>query len=485
MSETATTGILAFGAYVPRLRLQRGVVASAHAWFNPGLRGLGKGERAMVNWDEDVITMAVEAARDCLTGLDRDQIKTVSLASTSAPNADRQNAGIVKEALNLSDDTGSFDLSGGLRAGTSALIQALKAASGGQTTLCVASEKRKFRAGSEGELLGGDAAAALLVGSGEPIARFVGSHSVSMDFVDHFRASGNDFDYGWESRWIRDEGYNKIVVGAVRKILSSSGVAADAIKHLIVPVTLKGVAEGIAKKVGIAPEAVRDTLGSTVGDTGAAHAALMLAAALEGAAPGEHILVIGFGQGCDAFLLEVTDAIKRLPARQGVSGWVARRKPESNYMKYLSFNGLLDMEKGMRAEADFKQPLTALYRNRKTVLGLVGGRCTKTGTVQFPKTDISVNPNDRAIGTQEDYPLAEKVARILTYTADNLTYSPDPPAYYGMVEFDGGGRMMAEFTDADAEAIEVGREMRMMFRIKNVDDRRGFTKYFWKAVPVA
>jgi uncharacterized OB-fold protein len=45
--------------------------------------------------------------------------------------------------------------------------------------------------------------------------------------------------------------------------------------------------------------------------------------------------------------------------------------------------------------------------------------------------------------------------------------------------------MMAEFTDADAEAIEVGREVRMMFRIKGVDERRGFTKYFWKAVPVA
>lgn len=480
------TGILAFGAYVPRLRLQRSVVAGANVWFNSALKSLGKGERAMTNWDEDVITMAVEAARDCLSGLDRDQVGAVSLASTTAPNADRQNAGIVKEALNLSDATASFDFSGGLRAGTSGLIQALKAASGGQTTLCLASEKRKFRAGSEGELNSGDAAAALLVGSGDQvIARFVGSHSVTTDFIDHFRATGEDFDYGWESRWIRDEGYNKIVVGAVRTMLASSGVKPEEITHLIVPIATRGVAEGIAKRAGIAAEAVRDRLSANVGDTGSAHAALMLAHALEEAAPGDKILVASFGQGCDVFVLEVTDAIKALPSRQGVNGWVARRKPESNYMKYLSFNGLVDLEKGMRAEADFKQPLTSLFRNRKAVMGLVGGRCTKTGTIQFPKSDISVNPNDHALGTQEDYPLAEKVARIMTYTADNLTYSPDPPAYYGMVEFDGGGRMMAEFTDADAEAIEVGREVRMMFRIKGVDERRGFTKYFWKAVPVA
>jgi hydroxymethylglutaryl-CoA synthase len=118
------------------------------------------------------------------------------------------------------------------------------------------------------------------------------------------------------------------------------------------------------------------------------------------------------------------------------------------------------------------------------VLGLVGGRCTKTGTVQFPKTDISVNPNDPTIGTQEDYPLADRAARILTYTADNLTYSPDPPAYYGMIEFEEGGRMMVEFTDADPESVEVGRNVDLVFRIKSVDDLRGFTKYFWKAVPV-
>jgi hypothetical protein len=34
-------GILAFGTYVPRLRLQRSAIVSAHNWFNPGLKGLG------------------------------------------------------------------------------------------------------------------------------------------------------------------------------------------------------------------------------------------------------------------------------------------------------------------------------------------------------------------------------------------------------------------------------------------------------------
>jgi uncharacterized OB-fold protein len=135
----------------------------------------------------------------------------------------------------------------------------------------------------------------------------------------------------------------------------------------------------------------------------------------------------------------------------------------------------------MRAEMDQKPVLTALYRNRKTVLGLIGSRCTETGTVQFPRSVISVNQEQPLVGTQEDYPLADKPARIMTYTSDSLTYTPDPPAYYGMIEFEGGGRMVAEFTDVDEKDLNVGAAMRMVFRIKATDETRGFTKYFWKA----
>ena len=63
-------GITGYGAYVPRARLQRKAVAEANAWFAPNLRGAAKGERAMANWDEDAVTMAVEAGRDCLPAAD-------------------------------------------------------------------------------------------------------------------------------------------------------------------------------------------------------------------------------------------------------------------------------------------------------------------------------------------------------------------------------------------------------------------------------
>ena len=176
-------GILAYGAYIPLRRLQRASIYAAHAWFAPELRGAAKGERAVACWDEDAITMAVEAGRDALTGIERSGIGGVSLASTTLPFADRSNAGVVKEALTLNDASGAIDVGGSQRAGTSALIQALRAASaGGAPQLCIASEMRKTPPASEAELSFGDAAAAFLVGSGKPIARFIGAYSVTIDF---------------------------------------------------------------------------------------------------------------------------------------------------------------------------------------------------------------------------------------------------------------------------------------------------------------
>jgi hydroxymethylglutaryl-CoA synthase len=476
-------GIIAAGAYVPRIRLQRQAVAQAHAWVAPGLRSLGKGERAWANWDEDSITMAVEAARDGLAGLDRARVARVALASTTLPAADRQNATLVKEALNLADDVGVLDVTGSQRAGTSALLNALYAAAGGAgEVLCLAAEKRRAQPASELESMTGDAAAALLVGNAEVAAEFLGGYSMSVDFVDHFRAEGAAYDYGWEGRWIRDEGYGKIVPHAVKAALAKLGLRAGDVDHFIMAAPVKGVNEAVAKACGVAPERVQDPLGAVLGDAGTAQSLILLVHALETADPGQLLLVVGFGQGCDVLAFRATSKVRDIVRGLGVSGWIGRRRPESNYLKTLVLGGYLEIERGMRAEFDQKTPLTALYRNRKAVLALVGGRCTKTGVVQFPKSPISVG-DGRATGTQEDYPFADRRARILTYTADSLTYTPEPPVYYGAVEFDGGGRMTVEFADVEPDDVAVAAPVRMMFRIKARDELRGFTKYFWKAVP--
>jgi len=482
------TGITAYGAYIPRLRLQRKAVAEANAWFAPGLVGT-KGERAMANWDEDSVTMAVEAARDCLPAADpiedRAFVDACYFATTSAPFSDRQNGGIVARALSLPEAISSFDITSSQRCGTSAAIAALDAVAAGRANapLVVAGEKRKARAASAQELAYGDAAAALTFGRDKVIAKFLGSHSATVDFVDHFRGEEEEFDYAWEERWIRDEGYTKIVPAAVKALFEKTGVKGADIAHFILPCPFAKLDLSIAKACGIVESAVRDNLAANVGDAGAARALLMLVHALEQAKPGDKILIAQFGQGCDALLFEVTPDIRDLPKRGGVTGALARRKEETNYLKYLGFNGLVDLEKGMRAEVDKRTALTVVYRKNDMLMGLVGGRCRVCGTAQFPRTRICVNPNCKQVDSQDPHSFAESHGTILSWSADFLTYSLSPPSHYGMITFADGGRFMADITDVEQGQIDSGTPVRMVFRIKDFDEKRGFRRYFWKAVP--
>ena len=61
-------GIESYGAYVPIYRLS--LETLAQVW---GGR-IKQGEKAIANWDEDSITMAVEAGIDCLAGIDRETV---------------------------------------------------------------------------------------------------------------------------------------------------------------------------------------------------------------------------------------------------------------------------------------------------------------------------------------------------------------------------------------------------------------------------
>ena len=478
-------GILAYGGYLPRARLQRAEIAKAHTWFNPGLRGLANGERAMANWDEDSVTMALEAGRDCLGDIDRRSIAGLYMASTTFPFLDRQNSGIVAEALNLNSAIQTLDLACSQRAGSSSLSVALQIAGAGNgPILVVASEKRRTKAASPLEFTTGDGAAALLVGDGDVVAKFLGGATEAVDFVDHFRGDGESFDYTWEGRWVRDESYMKIVPAALAAVLDKTGVAAGDIATFCFPAAMPRVAGGLAKKLGIGEQAVADNLQGKCGETGAAHPLVMFVHALEHSRAGDKILIAGIGQGCDALLFEVTENISSLQDRIGISGHLQRRREETNYNRYMAINDLVTMDRGIRAEVDKNTGLSTLYRNRAMSQGFIGGKCSKCGTQQFPKSNICVNPECAAVDSQQDEPFSDKAGRLNSYTADRLTYTPDPPNYFGMIQFEDGGRLMSDFTDIDPGAtLDVGMPMRMVFRVKDYDQRRGFRRYFWKAAP--
>lgn len=475
------TGIRSFGAFIPRRRMQRAAIAEAHRWAFPALGGLGKGERSMCSWDEDAITMAVEAGRDCLLGMDRARLQKLTLASTTAPYADLNNAVFVSAALTLSDEAAVAERSGTTRAGLTALIDACQS-SLAEGHLVVASERRTAKPASTQEMQIGCGAAAMAVGAGDGlIARFLGAQTVSVPFVDHFRKSGTAFDYNWEERWIRDEGISKLLPQALQSLLTSLNRSGADITHF-------GLAGGparsdqrIAKKLKIKPEALLPDLQGKVGDTGAAQPLLQLCAAFERAQPGDVIVIAAFAQGCEVAAFEMLKKPEDT-GRQSLAGSVAARIEESAYLKLLSNDGHLDLEWGMRAETDNKTALTQLYRAADQIFGFVGGKCGECGAIQFPRLPACVNCG--APDSQTPYALADEAAQVATHTADWLQYSPSPPLYMGLVQFDCGARVLMEMVDVGPEGIDVGTPLSMRFRVKERDKLRGWDRYFWKAAPV-
>jgi 3-hydroxy-3-methylglutaryl CoA synthase len=452
----------------------------------PGLIGTAGGERSVANWDEDSVTMAVEAARDCINGFDKGKIDAAYLASVNLPFEDRQNAGIMAAALNLKENIESADFTASMRAGNSALLAGLNAVKSGdyRYSLIAAGDRRITKMAYLHEMWAGDGAAALLVGTENVIAEFKGAVSITEDFVDHYRGEGSAFDYNWEERWIKDEGYLKIAPRAIKALFDKTGITGKEVARFVMPCTIGRVSTQIASMFQIPATNVSDTLHNVCGDTGSAHSLVMFVSALETAKPGDKIIVIGFGQGCSALLFEVTDQITRLAKRHAISGSLTDRKEDPNYLKFLTHRGLLQQDWTIRAEANWKTALSTLYRNRKMILGMVGGHCTKCGTAQFPKAEICVNPDCKAVHSQEECEFADIPGEIMSYTSDLLTYTLDPPAHYGMVTFENGGRGMFDFTDYENGKIAVGLPVRMVFRIRNKDLQRGFTQYFWKAKPI-
>lgn len=446
------------------------------------------GARAICNWDEDALTLAVEAARDCLKAGARESVGAVTLASTTLPFADRSNATMLSGALDLPDATQTLDVTGTLRSGITALAQAARRGDG-VPTLVVASDARIAKPGSAQEMEFGAGAAAFLVLPGSPpqskdpgLAEILAAAQIAADFVDHYRMSGEPFDYSLEERWVRDEGFAKLLPAAINEALRAAGLSPQDVHHCVLPGT-PAMLKRIVQATNLTSARLQDNLRSDCGDAGTAHPLLMLAGALEVTTPGENLLVVGFGQGVEVLVLRIPVGRPALRHR-ALSDAFQRRSEETSYTRYLAHSGLLEVDFGMRAERDNRSAHSTAWRKHRQIGGFVGGRCTVCATVQFPRSRVCVNPECRKQDTQEDFRLADTIGRVKTFTEDWQAYSPRPPNIYGNIEFEPGGNLLMEITDAAPGKLNIGDRVRFVFRIKDVDRIRGFRRYFWKATKI-
>ncbi len=469
-----TRGVVSIAGYVPYRRLQRSAVAAVFG------SGGGKGARSVASHDEDTTTMGVEAARRALRSAPGAAPAALWFATATPAYLDKTNATTVHAALRQPAEVAAFDFGGALRSGPGALRTALGAVGTG-TTLVVVSDLRDGLPTSADESAGGDGAAAVVVGDDGPgtpvIAEYLGGASVSDEFLDRWRTAGDRRSRTWEERF-GETRYVPIGADAWQAALKDAGVTADQVDRVVVTGMHGRAAKAVGRALGVRDGALADDLSLTVGQTGAAHAGLVLASMLEQAAPGEVVAVLSLADGADALVLRTTPAIAGWTPAEPVADQVAGGA-DLPYGKFLSWRGMVTTEPPRRPEPQ-RVSSSAAWRNEGWKFGFVGSRDRSSGAVHLPPSRVSMSGG--AVDDMDPVERADAAATIATYTIDRLAFSPSPPIVFAVLDFDGGGRFPVELTDVDPDTVDIGDRVAMTFRRLYTAD--GIHDYFWKARPV-
>jgi len=463
-------GIVSYGAYIPRYRLGK----ETTGWDSPV-------EKAVANFDEDSITMAVAAGMDCIDDLDRDAVDGLLFATTTSPYIEKQGAAMVASAVDLRRNILTNDTTNSLRAGTQAMRSALDAVAAGSAkqVMVTVSDCRLGAPKGEFDQASGDGAAALLFGNDGVIANIIDSYSVSEETLDVWRAEGDNFVRSWEDRFVLDTGYFNILPEAVSGLLQKCNLSPKDIAKAVYYGPNPRRHSEMARRLGFDPQTqVQDPLFGQMGNTGAAYTLMLLVAALEEAKPGDKILLASYGDGADAYLLEVTSEIEKLGFRRGVKNHLESKKILADYDTYLKWRGLLASE-GARRPPVSPPSASAHWRDRESIDRLHGVKCKSCGLIQYPQQRICSRCHTK--DEWETVRLSDKKGKVFTFSLDYIAGTIDVPLAITIINFDGGGRGLFEMTDRELEEVKCEAPIEMGFR--KLRSSGGVHNYFWKAKP--
>jgi hydroxymethylglutaryl-CoA synthase len=459
-------GLISYGAYIPRWRMNLGLVGA-------------RGERSITGPDEDSVTMAVSAVMQCLKGVDRSKVDGLFFASTSSPYTEKQMSTMIAKACDLREDIMTADFGSSTKGGTTALrlaADSVKAGSAKQI-IVVASDCRMGEPGSEHERNGGAGAGAVLIGADDVAVSVESSMSVANEIFDVWQRKTDSYINSWETRFDVTFGYTKSINEAVGGLLKKDDMAATDFAKAVFYCPDAKTPIGVAKGLGFDPmKQVQDPMMGTLGSAGAASPLILLVAALEEAAAGDNILLAGYGNGADAMRLKVNKPIDA-NGRVSVKAQMESKLMLSDYFTYLKWNGLVNLK-------DAKMPYVLTYasapptfRERERLLAFHGTKCTECGAIEFPPQRICAKCG--AKDKVESVTLSGKQGKVFTCMFDPLTTQME-----GLVNIDGGGRIFCNMSDCTMKTVQIDTTVEMSFRRIALVPWDTMVSYTWKAIPL-
>ena len=462
-------GIKSFGAYIPRYRLGK----ETDGWRSSG-------EKAVANFDEDSVTMAVAAGVNCLGDIDRESIDGLLFATTTPPYSEKQCAAIIATALDLRRDIFTADVTGVLRAGTTAVKMAMDsiAAGSAKQILIVASDARLGAPKGDMERTLGDGAAAILMAQDGIAASIEGTHFITENMLDMWRSQGDPFIRSWEDRFMNEEGLERILVDAVSGFMEKHGVtpksfarvgfySPDARRH-----------SQLSRRMGFSQEQLQDPLLGEMGNTGAAYPLMLLIGALEQSSDGDLLLTASYGDGSDVLSFRVNANIENLKDGLDIRKQLESKTIIPTYETYARWRDVWTSDAARRPPPAVPS-VTAIWRESEQNIRLYGAKCNQCGYIQYPPQRVCTMCLCK--DDSESLRLSDKRGTVFTYSMDYLAGTTDTPLVITVVNFEGGGRMLCMMTDRELDEVEVGMPVEMSFRKLRVVN--GIHNYYWKSIP--
>jgi hydroxymethylglutaryl-CoA synthase len=477
LKDNSLISIVGYGAYVPRFRIKR--EEFVRVWGTGSVK-----EKTVAGFDEDIITMAAEAAQNAMdnSGVDSGEIEAVFFASSSPPKVNGLMAPIIGMSLGCKHGIRFSDFFGVGHGGTAALRGAFDSIASGKiaNALVVCSDDMLGASGSTLDSLYGAGAAAFVVCKGKGLARILGNDSYGSYFPYSWRNPGEPFmqDYG-DPRFERLYGYENHVMSSVHHYLSQNKLALTDFNHLILPEGDGRMMIDLSKKLkATSAQMGKGVLVNEIGNLSVAGVFLSLAQVLAEAKVGERILLASYGTGSvsDVFGFEM---LTKASANAGspLAKYLGQ-KEYIDYARYARMKGILCREGTGTA---VPTSLHASWRSYKNKLSLIGSLCKKCGVINYPSRKL-ICIGCRQESEYEDIRL-ERKGKIHTVVA--VHYAPpgiEGPYAIGIAEFQNGLRILGRLTDCIPTKVEIDQPIEMVLR--KLMEREGIIDYGYAFRPL-
>jgi hydroxymethylglutaryl-CoA synthase len=345
-------GIVSYGAYVPRYRILPEEIG--RVWGVDG-KAMGKGlyieQKSVPAPDEDVVTIATEAARGMMARapfVDPKDIGAVYVGSESHPYAVKPTSTIVAEAILATPNMTAADLEFACKAGTAGIQMCMGLVGSGMIRYGVAigSDTSQGAPGDALEYSASAGGAAYLIGSEHVIAKINKTLSFTTDTPDFWRREGQPYPMHG-GRFTGEPAYFRHVTSAAKMMLEAMGTKPSDYKYAVFHQPNGKFPTRVAAQLGFTNEQIaRGLLTPKIGNTYSGAVPLGLSAILDVAEPGDRIFVTSYGSGAgsDAFDITVTDEMAKYD-RKAAPGMdeLTKNVKYLDYATYAKFKGKIVM----------------------------------------------------------------------------------------------------------------------------------------------